>query len=241
MTRSVRAKMVPGLSLRGGRTRRFGRMIGGDGAATLLLSNLIILMSIGLTLFWVLGRVYRVARCTGTTPPPLGLAMVLGFRLKGHELTQEYAGRLLRACALYRQGSIQQILVLGGQTGTAAVSEAEQGRRFLISQGVAHGCVLIEENSVHTLENLCYARATLKDLGSAPIILVTSRYHLARSEAMATGFGLQPVPCPAEDRLSHNPGTLLRLVREAWFLHWYYVGRNWSRWARNKKSLARIS
>jgi uncharacterized SAM-binding protein YcdF (DUF218 family) len=216
-------------------------MIGADGAATLLLSNLIIVASIGLTLFWVLGRVYRVARYTDTAPHPRALAMVLGFRLKGNELTQEYAGRLLRACALYRQGRIQQILVLGGQTGTAAVSEAEQGRRFLISQGVAHGCVLVEENSVHTLENLRNARATLKDLGSAPIILVTSRYHLARSGAMAAGFGLQPVPCSAEDRLSHNPGTLLRLVREAWFLHWYYIGSNWSRWARNKKSLARIS
>ena len=222
-------------------TCRVGRMVGADGFATLLLSNLVILMSAGVTLAWVLGRVYRVARRAAPAPLAVDVAMVLGFRLRDQQVAQQYAERLLRASVLHKRGSIRRILVLGGRTGGAAGrSEAEQGRRFLVSQGVTPDCVLAEEDSIHTLENLRNARAALDD-GSAPVVLITSRYHLARSAAMAAGFGLRPVPCPAEDRLAHTPRTGLLLLREAWFLHWYYVGRTWSRWLGNKKSLARIS
>ena len=154
-------------------TCRAGRMVGADGlATTLLLSNLMILMSAGVTLAWVLGRVYRVARRAAPAPLAVDVAMVLGFRLRGQQVAQQYAERLLRASVLHKRGSIRRILVLGGRTGGAAgCSEAEQGRRFLISQGVTPDCVLAEEDSIHTLENLRNARAAVDD-GSAPVVLI---------------------------------------------------------------------
>ncbi len=72
-------------------------------------------------------------------------------------------------------------------------------------------------------------------------MLVTSRYHLARSQALARGLNLQPVLCAAEERLRLNPLTLWRLGLEAWYLHWYEVGKTWSRWTGNRHSLARIT
>lgn len=217
-------------------------MVGADGAATLLLSNLVILMSAGVSLAWVHGHVCRVAQRASAVPPPADVALVLGLRLRDQQVAQPYAERLLRASLLHKQGSIRRILVLGGRTGGAdGHSEAEQGRRFLISRGLPADRVLVEEDSIHTLENLRNARTALGGDGSAPVVLITSRYHLARSAAMAAGFGLRPVPCPAEDRLAPTLRTCLLLLREAWFLHWYYVGRAWSQWSGNKKSLARIS
>lgn len=222
---------------------RAARMVGADGLATLLLSNLVILTSAGISLAWVLRAVYRTARNTPPLPAAADTALVLGFRLQNRAVSPEFAGRLLRASALYQRRRIGRILVLGGRTGRETdLSEGGQGRRFLIGCGVPAARILVEEDSVHTLENLRNARAKLGEtIAKSPVILVTSRYHLARSLAMAAGFGLKPVPCPAEDRLSHAPGTLLRLIREAWFLHWYHVGSAWSRWTGNARSLARIS
>ena len=233
-----------GIPATGPADRRLRHMVGVDGLVTLALSSLVILATAGMTLACVLHAVHRAARSAPPLPPSAeaaDTALVLGFRLYGQDVSPEFAGRLLRAGALYQRGHIRRILVLGGRTDRAGpLSEAEQGRRFLIGLGLPAEAVLVEEDSVHTLENLRNARAKLGS-GSTPVILVTSRYHLARSLAMAAGFGLKPVPCPAEDRLAHTPDTLLRLIREAFFLHWYRVGRTWSRWTGNASSLARIS
>jgi uncharacterized SAM-binding protein YcdF (DUF218 family) len=226
---------------RASRARRIGRMIGSDGFATLLLSNLLIVLSSGLSLLCALRHVHQVARATGGTTRPVDLAVVLGFQLEGDQIPQEYARRLLRARELYERGCIRRILILGGRTGMNCLSEAEHGRRFLERRGIPRDRVLIEENSIHTLHNLRNARAISQELAAAPFVLVTSRYHLARSAAMASGLGLRPVLCAAENRLAHNSTTMLRLLREAWFLHWYFVGKVWSRWTRNRKSLAKIS
>lgn len=236
MSRSLFGIPAPG---RAG--RRLRPTVGADGLVTLALSTLVILASAGITLAWVLREVREAARAAPPLPASADTALVLGFRLHRQAVSPEFAGRLLRADSLYQRGHIRRILVLGGRTDRAGpLSEAEQGRHFLIGRGLPAKAVLVEEDSVHTLENLRNARAKLGG-SSAPVILITSRYHLARSLAMAEGFGLKPVPCPAEDRLTHTPGTLLRLVREAFFLHWYRVGRTWSRWTGNSRSLARIS
>ena len=64
---------------------------------------------------------------------------------------------------------------------------------------------------------------------------------LARSQALARGLDLRPVPCAAEERLRHNLMTLWRLAMEAYYLHWYVVGKTWTRWTSNRHSLARIT
>lgn len=218
--------------------------IGADGFATLLLSNLLILLSAGISLSWPTWRVYRVARSTRATEPRLELAVVLGYRLREDGIAGDYARRLERAHGLHVQGHVERILILGGGTGAAEISEAEAGRRYLISRGVPEERLIIEENSIHTLENLRNLRTVLDARCRScrsPFVLITSRYHLARAEVMARGLGLRPVLCAAEDRLAHDPGTVLRMLREGWFLHWYSVGRTWSRLTGNHKSLARIS
>ncbi len=72
-------------------------------------------------------------------------------------------------------------------------------------------------------------------------MLVTSRYHLARSETLARGLDLRPVLCAAEERLRHDPLTFWRLGLEAYYLHSYAAGKTWSRWTGNRHSLARIT
>lgn len=216
------------------------RGMGWDGWATLLLSNLVLLATAGTSGLWLLYRVWRIAR----DAPFAGVAgdwvVVLGARLLRDQVAPGYARRLSRAVALYRADPRRRILLVGGHTG-GSVSEAERGREFLRDLGVPQPSVFIEDQSLNTLDNLRHARQLRAEIRENPFVLVTSRYHLARSATLARGLELRPVPCAAEERLRLCPLLLWRLGLEAYYLHWYAVGKAWSRWTGNRHSLARIT
>ena len=222
--------------------RRFVRQqgMGWDGLAMLLLSNLLLLATLGLSGLWCLHRAWRIARDTPCAGVGGDWVVVLGARLQRDQVTPGHARRLRRAAALYRSDPRRRILLVGGRTG-GSVSEAERGREFLLELGIPASRLSIEDQSLNTLDNLRHARQLLADLRERPFVLVTSRHHLARSQVLARGLGLRPVLCAAEERLRRNPWTFWRLALEAYYLHWYAVGKTWSRWTGNRHSLARIT
>lgn len=221
---------------------RFARQssMGWDGLAMLLLSNLLLLATGGLSGLWWLYRVWRIARDAPFAGVEGDWVVVLGARLIRDQVAPGYACRLRRAAALYQADPRRRILLVGGHTGGSA-SEAERGREFLLELGIPASRLFGEDQSLNTLDNLRQARQLLAEGREHPFVLVTSRYHLARSLALARGLGLQPRPCAAEERLRLDPLTFWRLGLEAWFLHWYAVGKTWSRWTGNRHSLARIT
>lgn len=223
-------------------SRRFVRQrgMGWDGLAMLLLSNLVLLATASLSGLWTLYRVWRIARDTPFAGIEGDWVVVLGARLIHDKVAPGYARRLQRAAALYRTDPRRRILLVGGHTGGNA-SEAERGREFLRGLGIPESALFIEDQSLNTLDNLRHARQLFPEIRDCPFALVTSRYHLARSEVLARGLGLWPVLCAAEERLRHSPLLFWRLGLEAYYLHWYAVGKTWSRWTGNRHSLARIT
>lgn len=231
--------MTPGRALSGRFARQRG--MGWDGLAMLLLSNLALLATLGLSGLWQFRRVWRIARdAPATFADEEGWVVVLGLRLRGDRIAPDYACRLERAAILYKTNPRRRLLLVGGRTGSA-FSEAERGRQFLLECGVPADHLVIEDQSLNTLDNLRQARRFLEGSARQTWLLVTQRYHLARARALARGLGLQPRLCAAEERFLIDPQTLWRLVLEAYYLHWYDVGRTWSRWTRNRGSLARIT
>jgi uncharacterized SAM-binding protein YcdF (DUF218 family) len=222
-------------------TGRRWNEVGADGLFTLLLSNLWIAATFGISLAWQAARVFAAARGAGTKAPPLDVVLVLGLRLRDGRPTREYARRLIRAQRLRAGRPRCRILLLGGRSTPGSASEAEAGAQFLVARGVPRAALTIERRSVHTLDNLRHARSLLRPRAAASVVLVSSRYHLARSAALAHGLGLRAVPCAAEDALGLDLDTVWRLAREAYLLHWYAVGRTWSSWTNNRKSLAKIT
>lgn len=215
-------------------------MMGVDGALTLLLSALIILLTGALSWLLVTLRVLQVALTSSNRIAPADWILVPGRRLLGSVVTLDYAARLDRAVAIAAAQPQAQILVLGGKTSEGPFTEAEQGRRYLIQRGIAPERIHMESGSQHTLENLHNARA---QLGEQPghVLLVSSRYHLARCRRLAAGLGLDVRPCAAEAGFDWSPRHVGRLLLEGLYLHWYWVGRGWASLTRNQKSLARIS
>lgn len=217
------------------------RSIGLDGLATLLLSNMVIVLTAGTSLLWQFGAVHRVAKTAPFRVRSGRLVLVLGARLNKDRPSRDFRLRLLRARTLATENSARHVWVLGGKTNGNLRTEADVGVEFLATHGIPRVRLFTENSSRHTLENLHRARARLPASVLQDCILVSNRYHLARAAALATGLGLEPRLCAAEEWLTMNARSITLLLRESYYLHWYHVGRRWSQWTGNRRSLARIS
>lgn len=219
---------------------RFG-VLGIDGLFTFSLSNLILLLTAGLSLIWPLRQVIKVALKTSTAAPTNLMLVVLGKSLQQGEVDAEYTERLDRSFELY-QTDHRPILILGGVSDNRYASEAEKGQEYLLNRKVGDADILLEDTSLHTLENLHNARALIQHQSlDTAFILITSRYHLKRSEVIAKGLGMKPVLCAAEKKFIFSWHKVPRLLLEAFYIHWYHTGSIWSRLTHNRKSLSRIS
>lgn len=215
--------------------------IGGDGWFTLLLSTTLIGLMGGITLLILGHRVLSVARlskpaCTSDAE----LLLVPGMQLLEERPNHDYSLRLERARQLHSQNS-QGILIMGGITAGAGHSEAVAGQKFLIERGVPSSELTLEDRSRNTLENLRNVRNLLTDSKITKYALISNRYHLARCHALASGLGMTPELCAAEDDFRAPLSSWPRLLLEAYYLHWYHTGKIWSHITRNRNSLARIS
>lgn len=204
----------------------------------LFISNAALLLTLGATLLPAVIRVVWLALRTPTSPEPRERVLVLGVKLKACQPRCDYRQRLERAQALLQSGDCRNLVVLGGQTLPGCCSEAAAGRDYLLQRGVAAEAIYLEERSRHTLENLRCVREQLGEM--LDCIIVTNRYHLARTAALADGLSMKYVLCAAEERLSAHPQVLLKLLLEAYYLHWYYSGALWARLVQDHASLARI-
>lgn len=215
-------------------------MVGGDGLRMLLLSVAVIAVTGGLAWVWQYRRVWVAAHKTSVHANG-DLLVVLGMQLRKGKPRRLYVKRLERALALMRSNPAASVLILGGRTGNSPISEAEAGRQFLVHAGVDERLIRKEEASRHTLENLRQARVLFAEMNEQDPVFITSRFHLARTRALAHGLGIPHSLCAAEERNRINPSTLIAMAREAFFLNWYLVGRNWSQWTKNAASLQRIT
>lgn len=220
---------------------RLGRLrsMGGDGLVMLIASCTGIVATAGISLVVCLHHVLTVARRASTTSVAgTGPVLVPGVCLEpaGHP-GRDFLLRLSRASRFEEA----EIVVLGGATrlGVTA-SEAAAGRQWLIENGVPAERVRCEEASRNTLENLRAARRHFTRAGTKPVI-VSNRYHLARLGLLARGLGMNPLFCAAEERLTITPGMVRRLLLEAFFIHWYVVGKTLARLLRHESMLSRVS
>ena len=95
----------------------------------------------------------------------------------------------------------------------------------------------------HPKAALRNARALLAEAGLARprVVLLSSRYHLARCALLARWLGYDYALCAAEPRLDWRPATLWRIACEAAWVCWIDVGARWARLAGHRGMLAKVS
>ena len=195
-------------------------------------------MSFGLSYVWVLLRIVRLGRSAPTKSYSQDV-LILGKELQDGKADDEFRRRLNRGAELYFKQGIQRLILLGGRTSPDGPSEAEAGRDVLLSLGVPDSVIVLEERSRHTLENLRNARDLLKQGYQKRIGLISSRYHLARSQSMAKGLGLRVELIAAETEANFSkPGALFM---EAYLYHWYLVGHFMAHYMKDQSSIDQIS
>ncbi len=217
-----------------------GHAVGLDGYFTLLLSNVMLIVSAGLYWLWLVNAVYQRGKRTPAHTQNCHLVAVLGMRPDNDRINDEFKTRLNRAVSVFEHGYANTILVIGGKTGNNTRSEAELGVRYLLERGLSADRLLREDHSRHTLENLHNAKRLFSLQQGEMAAIITSRYHLERCHRMANAFQLTHRLCAAENEFTMNVKTLANILKEAYFIHWYEIGKVWANAVNSQKSLNRI-
>lgn len=226
---------------------RSGNAIDWDGLGTLALTGAVNAGLAGIplatALAWVCWTGLRARREAGDD-----LLVVFGKRLRHGRVDDDYRARLLTAAHLASQRPRHRIIILGGRTSRAHLTEAEAGRRLL--RGLPGGDALnieLEQTSNNTLTNLHNLRRLLGGAGGTGprplrLTLITNRYHLARVGQMAASLRLPFHRCAAEDGWTAlHPAQLPRWIIEAFYVTWFLTGKLWATATRNRRMLARVT
>lgn len=231
---------------------------GWDGLTTFIVSNFLMFMTLGMIFFWLLFRVTRMAINAKTTQNKKmtdksggRVILIAGLCLQNNQVTGEFQNRLDRAITLEHEQSEEdsnndRIIILGGLTADNQISEARAGADYLLRQGVAEKKIMLEDQSRHTLENMQHARTLLRTMLASgkklpqDWVIVSSRYHLYRILTLAKGLKMTLQPVAAEQSFVFSLPILFLLIREAYYLHWYWSGKLWVFITANQKSQARI-
>ncbi len=113
------------------------------------------------------------------------------------ELGDDTRLRCVHAARLYK-AKPRPILVSGGKNGPTGPTLARSMRDFLVGQGVKDEDLWMEEESGNTYENAVLSGEILSRRGINRIVLVTSAFHMPRSEGCFRALGFQVVPSPCD-------------------------------------------
>ena len=214
--------------------------VGLDGYFTLLLSNVVLIATAGVYWLWLSKIVYHRGKHTPAQVHNCDVLAVLGMRPNNNQINDEYKTRLNRAVTLFEHGFANSILLIGGKTGNNTESEAELGVQYLVKRGLSAEFLLREDRSRHTLENLHNSRGLISNHKDKTAAIITSRYHLERCRRMANSLQLTHRLCAAEDEFLLDVKTLFNILKEAYFIHWYEIGKAWAYCVNSQNSLNRI-
>ena len=200
------------------------------------------LFSLGIVYLVYLVRVVRTAARAPCEPATRDCVLLFGKHAPGGRLDADFAARVARAAGLWRSHRPRRIVLLGGGA-PGQPTEAATAREALLAAGLPEDApFLLEQASRDTLQNLRHARELLAADGRpGPVVLVSSRYHLARCMQFARQLGFDAEPCAAEPALQLRPTTLWRLVGEAAYVCWVDLGTRWARCIGHRRMLARVT
>jgi len=210
-----------------------------DGFLTLLLSFTLIVLLFGVSYLLTFAYILLTAIKTSCDNKNSQQIVVPGKRLSNDLPDNDYLQRLDRVLSIVAFATNKKVYILGGITGEASVSEARAGQNYLEDNNIQTSEIYLEEKSRDTRENMKQLKtcSTIKD---RHICLITNRYHLARASIMAQGFGFIVEECAAENSFTPSIVATATLFAEAFFLHWYLVGRIYAKLTRNQRMLSRI-
>lgn len=157
---------------------------------------------IGILSFVIVEAFIIASAVTSNEDKEANYVIVLGCGIfKDGRLTLTLQNRLDAAYDYLQVHEDTICIVSGGQGGHEPRPEGEAMKDYLVSKGVSEGRILVEARSTSTEENIKFSREvmdkTYPDIEKTAAI-VTSDFHVFRSEMIAKDYGLHAfgIPCP---------------------------------------------
>jgi uncharacterized SAM-binding protein YcdF (DUF218 family) len=133
--------------------------------------------------------------------------MVLGAAQYNGRPSPVFEGRLEHAELLYQEGRADTILVLGGGAPGDLTTEADAGRSWLISQGLASDSVVASPVGHTTLESLQAAADWMHAQQLHSAFLVSDPWHNLRVKRMASDLGIEAYASATWHSAARTEGT----------------------------------
>lgn len=115
------------------------------------------------------------------------------------EMSGQTELRLNRAVDLYNEGVAPQLVLSGGSERDSTPAVAEAMKAAAIALGVPEDAIVTETDSHSTLQNALFLSEIEAVNKTAPVILVSHRYHLPRANATLRWAGFSDVQNFAAD------------------------------------------
>jgi uncharacterized SAM-binding protein YcdF (DUF218 family) len=149
---------------------------------------------------------------------PVDAIVVLGAAQYSGRPSPVLAARLEHALALYREQMAPVLVVTGGIGRGDRESEATVAHRWLVSQGVPLGAVVVQPEGNTTAASMAAVARWAADAEVASLLLVSDPFHSARLRGEARRAGLAAWTSPTRTSpISARLGAELRyLAAEAW-------------------------
>lgn len=155
---------------------------------------------------------------------PVDAIVVLGAREYSGWPSIPFSARLDHALSLYEEGLSPLVIVAGGDPEGDSYTEADAGARYLEHHGLPPEALLTVGGD-NTYENLREAEALAEREGLETVLLVSERFHMLRSLAIAGNLGMQAYGSPTSTSpREHNPAwRLYYTLREVAAYNAYFL------------------
>ncbi|MGC4071278.1 MAG: ElyC/SanA/YdcF family protein [Nibricoccus sp.] len=149
-----------------------------------------------------------------------------------NQLSGASLSRLTEAIRIFRHLPADTRLIVSGHDGEGNISHAQVLAEAALSLGIPSDRIIRFDKTRDTHDEALAVRALA---GDAPVIVVTSAWHMPRAMKLCEGAGVHAIPCPADFML--KPGAesgadllrfdLVALERSTKAIH-EYLGLLWS-------------
>lgn len=120
--------------------------------------------------------------------------IVLGAQIRGEYITKPLRFRLEAAMEYYNaiKDDTTKIIVSGGQGTGEACSESVAMKKYLIEHGIADDCIILEDQSTTTKENLEFSYRLICEEGkeNANVVICSNNFHIFRAVQLAKHLGI---------------------------------------------------
>jgi uncharacterized SAM-binding protein YcdF (DUF218 family) len=139
--------------------------------------------------------------------------IVLGAAQYDGRPSPVFKSRLDHAAHLFNSGYAPLLILTGGPGEGDRTTEADVGRKYMLSKGIAEVAILVENEGRSSSESLRTAAAMLKARNLESAILVSDSFHMLRLRILAARHGLRPRTSPAPDSpIAANPSRAWRYI-----------------------------